>query len=148
MWPVLSRISLTEPSKVLKQVILAICRRQFGFEPFQGGTKTVEPFAKLNRCGRFRVVPAKIILINCFIEVTTQSISRVWLEGALAILGDQFLDLAGAEGPARRLSARTSGLRGCAAFRSHDRPIARENPRSSRHTFCTLWHSGHGFKSK
>jgi hypothetical protein len=65
-----------------------------------------------SRCGRDRVALAGLKVRNLFIEVTTQSIFRIWLEGALAKLGDQFLDFAGAEVPARRLSARTSGARG------------------------------------
>ena len=114
-----TRVSLAKPPNVFEQIVLAIRRRQFGFDPFQGGIKTVEPFAELSRCGRDRVAPAELKVRNRFIEVTTQSIARVWLEGALAILGDQFLDFAVAEVPARGLSARTSGFRGCAAFRSH-----------------------------
>src|SRR5205823_3101206 len=117
---------------VFEQRVLAIRPRQFGFDPFQGGMKTVGPFAELSRCGRDRVAPAELKVRNRFIEVTTQSILRVWLEGALAILGDQFLDFAGAEVPARRLSTRTSGFRDCAAFRSHDRPIISLLPRLER----------------
>ena len=120
-----TRVSLAKPPNVFEQIVLGIRRRQFGFDPFQGGMKTVEPFAELSRCGRNRVAPAELKVINRFIEVTTQGILRVWLEGALAILADQFLDFVGAEEPVRRLSARTSGFRGCAAFRSHDWPIAR-----------------------
>src|SRR5262249_2519467 len=125
-----TRVSLAKPPNVFEQIVLGIRRRQFGFDPFQGGMKTVEPFAELSRCERDPVASTELKVINRFIEVTTQSILRVWLEGALAILADQFLDFVGAEEPARRLSARTSGFRGCAAFRSHDWPIAPENPRA------------------
>src|SRR5262245_31226852 len=99
------RVSLAKPPNVFEQMVSAIRRRQFGFDPFQGGMKTVEHFAELNRCGRDRVAPAELKVRNRFIEVTMQSILRVWLEGALAILGDQFLDFARAEGPARYFSA-------------------------------------------
>ena len=72
-----TRVSLAKPPNVFEQIVLGIRRRQFGFDPFQGGMKTVEPFAELSRCGRNRVAPAELKVINRFIEVTTQGI--LWL---------------------------------------------------------------------
>jgi len=68
-----TRVSLAKPPNVFEQIVLGIRRRQFGFDPFQGGMKTVEPFAELSRCGRNRVAPAELKVINRFIEVTTQA---------------------------------------------------------------------------